>query len=104
MSSRYQTIVQANEVLRARLGSYGLPTEATPEEDMDLQDLHSRFEVAKKENEKLRSTLTSYSGARPANRFVFFHHWSQVQFQRRIPWRLGTLTCLSSFSGKCVEE
>ena len=63
MLFRYDSLTQQNEVLRAKLGSYGLPTESTPEEDMDLQDLHSRFEVAKRENEKLRTKLNSYTGS-----------------------------------------
>ena len=59
-SPRYESLAQQNEVLRAQLGSLGLPTESTPEEDMDLQDLHSLFEAARKENGKLREKLTSY--------------------------------------------
>ena len=52
--------MQQNEVLRAQLGSYGLPTESTPEEDMDLHDLHSKYEAARRENDKLRAKLKSY--------------------------------------------
>ena len=56
----FDQIMQQNEVLRAQLGSYGLPTESTPEEDMDLHDLHSKYEAARRENDKLRAKLKSY--------------------------------------------
>ena len=37
LQSRYATIAQENEVLRAKLGSYGLPTESVAEEEnLDL--------------------------------------------------------------------
>lgn len=41
LQARYDTIAEQNEVLRAQLGSYGLPTESVAEEDETL-DLKSR--------------------------------------------------------------
>lgn len=59
LKARYDSILEENEVLRARLGSYGHPTDGTPEEDSF--DLQTKFDAVLKENESLRSKLDNYS-------------------------------------------
>jgi len=58
---RYDALTQQNEVLRAQLGSYGLATESTPEEDMDMNNLYAKWESAKKRKCLLDKKNASFS-------------------------------------------
>ncbi len=60
LRGHYETIMQENEILRAKLGSFGHPTESTPEEDESF-DFATKFDAVMKENENLKTKLGSYS-------------------------------------------